>query len=511
MHQKSLLYAVIAVISPAFIFAESPMVRIRVGPDISAPAIVEWTDPTNQWTLQRSFDLNSWQYVNADQFAHSPTHTYSFTETMSYQVAFYRLRAVGQRRLFVVGDSISTPENWPKNLATITGLHTFTQAIGGTTSPSMVSRANGLELAYPIPKTHSPEPGPVHIRWHRYIADRTHSTAYRSLWANYSKTVSEPNALEVYNNGHFVGLATRSLKKFSTDYANDKKRIICTGHGLKDGERVVFISDDPSWPSDLSVRDNSATWSFSSSLLPPSIIERRVYFVANALADSFEISELQGDVATIDLGRDAVGSNHIECGWTKTLDYAGGAWQIDWRTRTKYDDWIWLLEVSANDVPSYSVSTLTIPNTELLLDRLVEINPRFVIVCPPSGSGSDRGPGSFNWTNYFATYIPWVRTHYPENHIDTMTLLGTMRSQKELGFLADPAEPELLWIRGDPRTETSWEASTIAFEGAYQRWVGPGYLPLQFRYSFADGIHMSAAGNQALAEAVAAFINAKGW
>ena len=71
--------------------------------------------------------------------------------------------------------------------------------------------------------------------------------------------------------------------------------------------------------------------------------------------------------------------------------------------------------------------------------------------------------------------------------------------------------PELLWNRGNPALESSWESSAQAFPGASQMWVGPGYIPLQFRMSFSDGIHLSSAGNHFVAGLVNAFITSKGW
>jgi len=427
-----------------------------------------------------------------------------------FTTAYFKLRIVSNRRLFVVGDSISGIYRWPAKLPALTGRHTFTQAIGGSRSPSMVSRAQGVELAYPNLGEDGIRSGVVRVRWHRHIADRTHSESYRTKWAEYAKAVSEPDAIEVYQGGQFVGLAHRSVKAVSTDYEDNQKRIYCTGHELNEGDRVVFISNDPNWPSDLAATDRSE-WRFSSSTLPSSIIERRVYFAVNVAPDSFELKEYSSDIETLDLGSDSLGNNYIECGWSCDIDYLGGAWDVTWRSRTKYDDLIWLLEVSANDIPVYPVSSVTIPNIEKLLMQMGDDNHRFVLVCPPSGSYSSRGPGSFCWTNYYDTYMPWVQATYPNNYIDTMEVLDFMRIQAELNMLNNPSVPELLWIKGDPMDESAWAASTEAFAGATQMWVGPGCIPLQFRASFSDHIHLNSLGDQVLAEEIWAFLAEKGW
>ncbi|MEI6070593.1 MAG: hypothetical protein WCS31_02285 [Verrucomicrobiae bacterium] len=411
------------------------------------------------------------------------------------------------KSLYVVGDSISTPGAWPSPLAQITGRHTFSQAIGGTTSPSMVARARGAELIAPLkPPT---EPGTIHMRWSRPVADRTQDNKYRAQWAYYAKAVSEPASIEVSQNGRVLGQAKKSLKAFTTDYARNPKAIMCPGHGLKDGDRVVFISNDPGYPLDLSVLDAAARWNFSGPNLPKAIVERRVYFVAGATPDSFELKELQGDAGTMDIGGDAAGSPEIECGWDFDVGYAGGPWDVTWRARTKYDGSIWLLEVSANDIPGSSVTAVTIPNTALLLAQMT--SPHYILVCPPSGSFKERGPGTFNWTNYYDTYMPWVRKNHPANHVDTMAVLDAGRTATELGLLRDPKVPEHLWIAGKPGDESTWQAFREPAEGAHETWVGPGYVPLQFRTSFEDNIHLGSAGNKLLAATVAALIAEKGW
>jgi hypothetical protein len=434
----------------------------------------------------------------------------AWTEDGYFTSAYFKLNIISNRRLFVVGDSVSSPFVWPKDLALLSGRHTFSQAIGGTRSPSMVDRASGVELSYPVSGVHQIDPGIVQVRWHRHIADRTHSESYRSKWPFYTKAVSEPEAIEVYQGGDFVGYANRVLKPFSTNYSGDQKSIYCIDHGMEEGDRIALISNDSNWPSDLSVLDPVPTWFSSSTLLPNSIVERRVYFIANVTTNSFELKELEEDAETVDLGSDSLGNNFIECGWRCDVHYSG-SWDLSWRVRTKYNDLIWLLEVSANDIPVYSASSVTIPNTEKLLGMMDEGNSRFVLVCPPSGSYANRGPESFNWGNYYDTFMPWVYTSYPDNHIDTMSILGAMRTQTELNLLTNPNVPELLWISGDPMDESTWTASTEAFGGATQMWVGPGYIPLQFRRSFADGIHFNSQGNQILADAIFAFINEKGW
>ena len=476
---------------------------------------VEWMDDTLKWTLETSRDLQDWAHIDVAAYTNSAQWAYKVTED-TRSADFYRLRKVGSPNIYVIGDSISTPGAWPIKLAPLAGRQTFSQAIGGTTSPSMVGRTRGVELKYPL--TNPVNPGVIHMKWHRHIADRTQDTAtYRSQWAYYAKAVSEPTAIEVYQHGRYIGGAKRSVRNFTTTYASNTKTITCPGHGLEAGDQVTFISNDPAYPSNLTVTNSSAAWNFTSTNLPSAIIERRVYFAANVTTNTFEVKELSGDAATLNIGCDATGNPSVECGWSYDVTFTGGTWDVTWTARTKYDDWIWLLEVSANDMPLVNaVSNLTIPNNLLLLKQMIEINPRHLIVCPTSSSYTDRGPGSVNWVNFYDTYMPWVRTNFPDNHIDTMAIFDALRSDKEKGFLLNPAVPEKLWIPtnaagGRPGDQTTWVVYRTETAGTRETWIGPGYIPLQLRTSFDDDIHPGNTGNQVIADAVAAKIIAKGW
>ncbi len=487
---------------------------LGIGRNAPDGIVLQWSDPDEQWRLQQSPDLARWFYPGIDLLTRSESHSFSYHDDSFSGKMYYRLKKTGQRRIYVVGDSTSHYSGWPLRLQTLTGIPAFSQAIGGTKSPSMVQRAAGVELMTSMVAGQAYPAGPIRLRWHRHMAERTQdpwSETYRSQWPSLVKTVAEPTAIEVYQDGGFIGNASRMLKKFSTDHANAPKTIHCPGHGLTNGDRVAFISSDPAWPADLSAADNALEWNFTSPLLPANLIERRVYFVANESADFFEVREMQGDANTLDIGGDSTGEQFVECGWELDFTHAGGPLDITWRTRTPYDDWIWLLNVSANDIPSFDAMSVTIPNTESLLDRLLEPNPRFAIICPLSGSYVNRNPGSFNWNNYYYTYMPWVKTNHPDRHIDTMALLSAHRTAKERSFLSNPEIPQLLWIKGSPQNESSWQASLEPFEGATQHWVGPGFVPLQFRANFEDDIHLGNAGNQVLAEAIADFIETKGW
>lgn len=420
--------------------------------------------------------------------------------------------------IYVVGDSISTPGAWPKNFALLIKRPVFSQAIGGTQSPSMVSRALGVELV--APKSAPTAPGLVPMRWRRHLADRSDDPFYRKQWAAIVKSVSEPTAIEIFRNGRSAGFARRIVKNFTTDHAAAPKTITSPAHGLNEGDRITFISNDPKYPTDLTVLDAKEAWDFSSPRLPSALIERRVYFVANPTPDTFEVKEFRKDTETLDLQSDATGAPSIECGWAFDLEFEGGPWDVTWAARTPYDNRIWLFEVSANDIPVKPVETYTIPNTLALLKQMDGPHPRFLIICPPSGSfanvdnpSRDRGPGSFNWKNYYETYMPWVKANYPDNHIDTMALLNARRTAKELSYLDDPNTPKRVWLANASKSAdpSTWKIYNEPTPDTTISWIGPGYTPLHLRAAFADGIHLNLEANQILSRAIADMIAKKGW
>jgi hypothetical protein len=472
---------------------------------------VRWTNPEKRWVLEHSYDLRSWRHVDASGYRAEDNEIFLWTNEHPDTTSFYRARKIGQHSLYVVGDSISTRSTWPLNLSQASQRKVFSQAVGGTRSPSMVARALGVELAH-IGKPHAID-GRLHVdlHWRRHIADRSQSVRYRSLWPEYVKTVSEPESIEVYVDGVFNGCASRKTRFFSTDYASYPSRIFSAGHGLSDGDQVVFLSGDPAYPQDLEVSSGKESWAFSSSNLPPAVVEKRVYFVTSATADSFEIKELSSDTVSLKLGGNASPNAHIECGWTTRVPIRSTESIITWRARTRYDDWIWLLEVSANDIPGHDAGTYTIPNIDKLIGQMREIDPRYLIITPPIGSQPHRGPGTFNWTNYHHSYLPLVHQRYGDRVVDTQSLMNPQRTAEELSFLNNPEVPELLWIAGTPTNNDTWKSSREPFDGANQQWVGPGFTPLQFRTSFADSIHLGKLGNQLISEKINSIINEKGW
>jgi len=472
---------------------------------------VEWSDPSLKWSLEAGPDLQAWAQVDLPSLERVSDACFRYRLETGAEQWFFRLRETGSARVFVVGDSISALGTWPDLLAQKSGGQVFPQAIGGTDSLSMLHQAKGVELRYPRPGVDPVAAGAVRIRWIRHPAFRSQSASFRNDWYWCPKAVSEPRQIEVYKAGRFIGLATHDTKRFQTDHSNFPKTLFSEAHGFHDGDPVTFLSNDPAYPSNLSTFDPPARWRFSSLALPPAIIERKVYWAANVSPDSFEIRELAGSPATLDLGGDTRGGPVVEGGWFFDTVHSGGAWDVTWKARTKYDDHIWILEVSANDFPGYSASGRTIPNLKLLLSQMTGVSPKFLILCPPSGSYPERDSDSFAWENCYDIYLPWVRANHPNNHIDTMRLMGLQRTQKEKSMLADPEVPELLWLKGTPSDESTWQASAQAFQGASQMWVGPGYIPLQFRASFQDGIHLSRAGNQFIADTVAAELESRGW
>lgn len=420
---------------------------------------------------------------------------------------FPKVRGTPDSRIYSIGDSISYDTALSGAIATALGRDVFPSAIGGSTSPTMVGRARGVELI-----ASSPTPGTVTLNWKRHIAYLTDDTGQRASWTRFANKVTTPTAIEVYEDNRLKCIATRVLKAFTTNIASNNKIITCAGHGLSDGEQVAFFSDDANSNVVLTTASHFSLWQHNSTTLPnvaATLNEHRVYFVANATADTFELKENPGDVSTLTFTRDnSSAGNRIECGWSATFTYTGGT--LTWQPVGPFDNRIWVMEVSANDFPYSSALEITIPNTIALLDQF-GASERFVIVAPPVNCGASRGPGSDPWNRYFVDYLPWLLAKYPDNSLDTMTVLGTYRTAQEIAYLDDPATPELKWISGDPAVPAGWDVRDDTFGGAVQKWIGPGFTPLHLRASFSDEIHLNATGYTLLGQAVATFITSRNW
>jgi len=501
----SLVLGCCAVVSAA------PILTIDNVENESSTLSLQWDNPEREWILEQSKDCRDWA-IDPNQRDYQVDETsFSHDFEAGSDAGFYRLRDVGSSNIYVVGDSISTWETWPDDLEELLGRRVFSQAIGASQSPSMVARARGVVLASPQSLVGSHEAGKVLMQWNRYVVERSMLDRYRQHWSSYVKCVSEPYRIEVYNNSTLLGLATLRKQEVSSNYAVYPNRIFCVGHDLSDGDQVTFISSDPNYPSDLSATSGYDARHFSSPDLAPSIVERRVYFVSNASEDSFEVSEFKGQTETLDLGGDFAAGVSAELGWFYEWDHAGGDYNLKWCSRTQFDDSLWLLEVSANDIPALSASSVTLPNIEILLSQMIELDRRFLIVFPPVASFALYGPGSSYRYHYYYQYVEQLKLKYPGHIVDTMSIFSYYRTEAELALLADPKKAELVWLQGEPSDDSTWNVFEDAVEGAYETWIGPGYVPLQLRSSFSDRIHLGEAGSELLAGKIAEKIQIKGW
>lgn len=488
--------------------SDHPELRIDTSENLGT---LSWSDHSGNWILELSNDLHGWAIVDSEDYERSSEGQFAYVKDEMRAAEFFRLREVGSNAIYVVGDSLSTPSTWPDDLEPLVARRIFSQAIGASQSPSMLARARGVEFVHPKITGNMVDAGDLELRWRRHVADRSHLERYRSIWPAVVKTVSEPTAIEVYDQAEFIGLAERLLKPVSTDYAAHPKTCFSAGHGLSNGDPVVFISNDPDAPDELSAGSPFSDWLFSSPRLPANVCEKRVYYATNVSQNSFDLLEYSNALEPLDLGGDALEGVQIECGWSFTVDGAQAPSTVTWKSRTHYDDWVWLLEVSANDIPGLPVSGVTIPNIERLIAQIVEVEKRFIIVCPVAGSYPPYGPDSNYWEKYYDEYMSSIRAKWPDRHLDTMALLNAFRSAEELSFLENSEIPELFWLRGDPNDPSNWECSLTQMEDSTQAWVGPGYTPLQFRANFGDRIHLNATANALIASELAEMLAILGW
>lgn len=417
------------------------------------------------------------------------------------------------KKVYIFGDSLSTPQTWPAQFQKLTGIPTFSQAIGGSQSPSQLKRAQGVELMNPETVKNLKE-GSQALRWHRHQADRTDDIGRKRHWPYYGAQVATPTKIEVFVDGKKVGEATRILRDFHTDYERSKTQIFCKQHGLQEGSRVTFYSRDPLSPNsdlDLTSADTPYRWFYTSPDLPKGLVERKVYHVLSATEDAFEVKQLTSDTEPLDVGSDLSGSAYFEAGWTFDLTITNSQSSVTWKSRTVYDNWIFVIASSANDWGKTDASKVTIPNTLEMAARNTSRKNRVMVLCPCFGSYSHWSPDSVQYANYYEVYMPAMKKHFGGRLIDIMAILDDERSEEEIVFLKNPEVPELKWISGDPSDASTWKVTDDKHEGGSHQWVGPGYLPLQYRNSLSDGIHWNGKAGALIAEKVRDKIQAKGW
>lgn len=411
-----------------------------------------------------------------------------------------------------------------------------TSAIGGSSSWEQVRNFDGVYIAYPqgseytvsnwTPNDDQISPGTVTIRIQRAVARRTFGTSgdrtYEAQWPEYAQKVNNPTKVRVTNNGRVIGSAIHNTIEVTTDYATDINRIYATAHGLGDEDIVHFWIDDPDRPQ----RDAENTvW--QSPHRPSAMVEYKAYEVVNAEADSFELLEIAADqqAGTIfDLGSDATGTLICETGWTLDWEYTGGDWELELWAEHENSDRLFIIQGTSNDVDVgaegndyYRWDTHTVPAYEYMIARVATYPKRVIFITPAFTTREGGFPDGENYEWINDDVRPWAAAKAAaESGFEYWDMYQVMTDDdqhlpEELALLADPEVAETLHIRGDVTDESTWEAFATDQGDTVEAMVGPGWLPMQYRSSFADGTHLSEAGADYVAGEISDLIDALGW
>ncbi len=442
------------------------------------------------------------------------------------------------RGIYCIGDSMTS--NWPDDLPAIieADRHAYGSGVGGTQSWEQVRTLNGVFITYPqsgsdptpdtwYPADDSISAGTVTINLRRHIVKTSYNSApgalSRAQIVERVQKVINPSRVLIYDNGRYIGEATHNTLTVTTDYGTDINRIYATAHGLSDGDKVFFWVEDPLRPAQPSNLEY-----FESADRPSALMEYKAYEVVNATADSFEVYEYDGDSSPLDLGSDATATLTCETGWSLDWEYGGGDWSLSIRTISPVSDHIWAIQTTTNDVivgdPGDDYQrwpTHTLPAIEYLMETQTAYPKRFVYVTPTRSAGPETGdPGSDNQLWIDNVVRVWADALAAANsnflYVDPYRLADSLdvRLAEEKALLANPLVAEKLWISGDPHTPAGWAANATEQGGDYERWVGPGYLPLHFRAgnNFSDSGHWDDDdGAEWLAEQVFTAIQNVGW
>lgn len=406
-----------------------------------------------------------------------------------------------------------------------------TTAIGGSSSWEQVRATDGVYIEYPqgsevTPANWTPNddqltPGTVTIRIQRAVARRTFTNSgdrtYSADWPEYSQRITNPTKVRVTNNGRVIGSATHNTLEVTTDYATDPERLYAVAHGLSDGAVVHFWIDDPDRP-----QRNALNTPWQSAHLPSAMVEYKAYEVINATADSFELLEIAADSTAMDLGSDATGTMICESGWTLDWEYSGGDWDLELWSEGEISQRLWIVQGTSNDVDVgfegndyHRWDTHTVPAYEYLFKRIATYPKRVIFLTPAFTTRESGFPTGENYEWINDDVRPWAtaRAAVDANfeYFDVYEEASDQYLPEELALLADPEAAESLWIRGDVTDESTWEAFATDQGDTVEAMVGPGWLPMQYRSSFADGTHFSNAGADWVAGEIDALIDALNW
>ncbi len=529
-----------------YLLGGNPLVSDRTGlalaPSGSGIALA-W--PENPWLMDAGSRLEEWTASAGWQdSALSSTNTAGVRRALDIRggpLRLYRLKAQPQvpttpsSLITCWGDSLTgNPGTYATKLpALLPGRSVRNCGIGGDTSMQIAERMAGLTITSPYPAQSASTPAgtPVRIVASRTTHARIMSASHRSNWGNFSSTLANVTRVEFFNRGVKIGESSTPLAASVTSNRTvNASRLLAAGHTFSNGDVVHFpagplpaplvvgktyyvrdadaggfslvetdvgftVTASTTTPSARFVSaghpfaDGDMVW-FRRGAAPPGLFAGRLYHVRDADSGGFALAATPGGAAInmvydytgaimgkpgltpVSLAADFAGPTMIRGPFVLDWVHPGGATSLTLRTHTDRDadTFIFWMGRNNNARPHEVLADL-----RAAINQIKPLAPRFLIVSVTNGDNSTGGESIGN--GYYVGTVNLnhlLRLEFPDNFVDVRTAL--------------------IRRAGADANDQTDRAADIP--------------PRSLR---SDNVHFNDAGQQLIAEVIAAELTKRGW
>jgi hypothetical protein len=525
-----------------YLLGGSPLVSDRAGLALAPSAggvALAW--PENPWLVDASSALEDWTASSGWQpSALASTNTDSVRRALDIRggaARLYRLKAQPQvpvdpsPLITCWGDSLTgNPGTYATKLPVLLpGRSVRNCGIGGDTSIQIADRMAGLTITspYPAQAASSAAGTPVRIVASRTTHARIMSTSHRSNWANFSATLANVSRVEFFNRGVKIGESGAPLSaSVTSNRAVNAARLLAAGHPLANGDVVHFPAGP--LPSPLVVgktyyvrdadaagfslvetdvgftvtastatpgtrfasaghpfADGDTVW-FRPGAAPPGLVSGRLYHVRDADSSGFALAASPGGTAIsmvynytgaimgkpgltpVSLAADFAGPTAVRGPFVLDWTHPGGATSLSLRTHTDRDadTFIFWMGRNNNARPHEVLADL-----RAAINQIKALDARFLIVSVTNGGGESLGNPYYVGT---VNLNHLLRQEFPDHFVDVRTTL--------------------IRRAGSDTNDQTDRAADIP--------------PRSLR---SDNVHFNDAGQQIIAEVLAAELTKRGW
>lgn len=525
-----------------YLLGGNPFVPDRTGLVLSpGPAGMALAWPENPALLDAASALEEWTSSGGWQNSTlASTNTAGVRRTLDPRggaTRLYRLKAlpsspvVPSALITCWGDSLTgNPGTYATKLPVLLPGRTVRNCgIGGDTSMQIADRMTGLTITspYPVQSASTPAGAPVRIVASRTTHARIMSTSQRGNWANYAATLANVTRVELFNRGVKIGESSTPLAaSVTSNRAVNATRLISSGHPFANGDVVHFPSGPLPSPlvagktyyvrdaetggfslveADVAFTvtasttspsaqfaspghpfaDGDSVW-FRRGAAPPGLFAGRNYFVRDVDPAGFTLAGTPGGPAisllynyagaimgkpglnSVVLAADFAVPTAVQGPFVLDWIHPGGPTSLTLRTHTDRDADTFILWMGRNNnARPHEVYA----DLQAAVKQIKAMDARFLIVSVTNGAGESFGNGYYVGT---LNMNHLLRVEFPDNFVDVRSAL-IRRAAADANDQADRAADV------PPRSLRS------------------------------DNVHFNDAGQQIIAEILAAELADRGW